>query len=82
MNRILLTANFHSFLKDKDVLVVFLPKDKDALIPISLCNNNLKKNIHLLSYGDVLQISARFAKSKGKFCKIEIEKIVFEQVTL
>lgn len=78
-NKMVIMGRFHSYLEDKNVLIVYLPDDEDALIPITLWGNKLNENIKLLSYGDLVGITASFVKSKGKFCKIQAEKVTFMQ---
>lgn len=74
-----LLVRFHSYLEDKNVLIISLPEDEDALVPITLYGNKLNENIKLLSYGDLVGVTAYFVKSKGKFCKIQAEKVTFMQ---
>ena len=78
-NKMIIMGRFHSYIEDKNVLIVSLPSDDTALIPIALWGNKLNENIKLLSYGDLVGVTAYFVKSKGKFCKIQAEKVTFMQ---
>lgn len=78
-NRMVIMGRFHSYLEDKNVLIISLPEDDTALIPIALWGHKLNENIKLLSYGDLVGVTAHFVKSKGKFCKIQAEKVTFLQ---
>lgn len=70
---------FHSYLEDKNVLIISLPGDETALIPIVLWGTMLNENIKFLSYGDLVGVTAYFVKGKGKFCRIQAEKVTFLQ---
>ena len=78
-NKMVILGRFHSYLEDKNVLIVSLPDDADALIPIVLFGKKLNENMKLLSYGALVGITAYFVKGKGKFCKIQAEKVTFMQ---
>ena len=78
-NRFAIIGRFYSYLEDKNILIISLPEDEDALIPIVLWGNKLNENIKSLSYGDLVGITANFVKSKGKFCKIQADKVTFMQ---
>lgn len=78
-NRMVILGRFHSYLDDKNILIISLPEDESALIPITLFGNKLNENIKFLSYGDLVGVTAHFVKSKGKFCKIQAEKVTFLQ---
>lgn len=78
-NRMVILGRFHSYLDDKHILIISLPEDESALIPITLWGNKLNENIKFLSYGDLVGVTGHFVKSKGKFCKIQAEKVTFLQ---
>ena len=78
-NKMVIMGRFHSYLEDKNVLIISLPDDNTALIPIVLWGKKLNENIKLLSYGDLLGVTAYFVKGKGKFCKVQAEKVTFMQ---
>lgn len=78
-NKMVIMGRFHSYLEDKNVLIISLPEDDTALIPIALWGKELNENIKLLSYGDLVGVTAYFVKGRGKFCKVQAEKVTFMQ---
>lgn len=77
-NRFVVLGYFHSLLEDKKVLILSLPKDRDALLPFSITKNFID-NLKLLSPGDLVGVTGGFVKSNGKFCKLQAEKVTFLQ---
>lgn len=79
VNKMVIMCRFYAYLEDKNVLIVSLPEDEEALIPIALSGSALVANIKLLNPGDFLGVSASFVKGNGKFCKIQATRITFMQ---